>query len=558
MKYIFDTDDVSVIGPIPDLAKPASTVFRKTFAEMAQDTHLIDSFSTGLLPVHGSGLLSYRRAFNYEQIIFQLEPGISTVKWGNYENDPSAQLFELAMPYRIIISDYQDNAFVGSRHFFSMQPIYHWDAPLYATGFSNTNNLGYGETSIGWICHYHNGAGNNIADLAGKIEYMVWRESGLAEPYNYGNMSGTDGPTFYKKFMPDKKHFHRADNWAEKTKKDGLDWVFDESNFIRYHTIVSDVFYASSHVNPATEESVDYTLRHASFNNYAPYYHHKAVKPINATGVDLDKFLTFLRPKSSTGSVASYTPANVSDVDAFEIPQFNDQTKDHFNKLVKGIPCNGCGNPFPSAQNFKEIITDIAYDEDLKQYVPSIISLYCKECTEEYTTLHSLNPQGPLFFVSTNCLIWDDFNSMWIFPHESIQCSNCETLFYDKSNLDLFFIYGMSLESNSGCISCLDSDTYTIDYVSKKNVLNHYLVSKDMISFESDSDGHPLYKIAKQYVHINYSDNVCKCGIYVQNSDEFIPKENENDPSTCVTCVHKTLISLETITAVAIEQKEVI
>lgn len=230
-------------------------------------------FETGIIPQQGSGLISLRKGFGRLQFVYQIEPQVHTVKWDKYESTTDKKTYQLAEPWKIIISDYDNGNFLGSRHFYSPEPILSYNQPLYVINLPNTNTVGYSGNSIGWICHYHydNTTQFSISEM---INYAVYRESGLNEPYNDANMSETDGPRFYSgrgapEFIWDPVE------WAKKTAEEGVDWTLDPSLW----QVVKIDWNKTKSAESFDDNGEIYTLSDAVFKPYYAYYPHRKAQP---------------------------------------------------------------------------------------------------------------------------------------------------------------------------------------------------------------------------------------------------------------------------------------
>jgi len=562
MKYVIDTENKTVIGPLSNLEKAADT-FSFPVAKLIENASALARIETGLLPVQGSGLVSYRAAAEHEQIVIQLEPGIYTVKWGQRERDVNAQLFSLAMPYRIIIADFYKNEFLGSRHFFSMTPAYSWDLQLYVTGFSNTNNLGYADTSIGWICHYHNNAGKECKNLSEKIDYVIDRESGLGEPYNYNNMSETDGPKFYSKFMPTKTHFHNASHWANKTSKEGLDWVFDPSNFIPYSTIATDAFAAKEYVDPAQKGAKLYTLYDATHKQYIPYYPHripyaKELKPFNQSITDINPTpsltsLLFTLKRDPVKFVPLLQQEEFGiDIASFEFSQKALQIKN----ILESKICPHCNKIFPQMEKFTSVLVGI----DTVEKIVTESDMWCTHCVA--TSTAQIDIHGDTFPASTDILLWSEHYSLYFLPFDITECPGCGECQPNNIDTSDFFVYGLDFDNPIGCVNCLysedDEALYVWDPFIKKYFINELAVEVQTLQMLPDPQTLKISVCqALQLVHPTTAEHICNCGMYIDDPlSKCVSKKKEDNSLTCVTCVNKELISTgPQITEVVLDTK---
>lgn len=182
--------------------------------------------STGILP---PGVMSIRRGGGFTQLVIETEPGVYLTCWGASEYGGHA-VYQLAMPWRYIIGVYKGPDLIGARLFYSPKRITHERQVLYHTNVPNINCKGYGtDNGVGWICLYH--LGYKATDIADMARYLTDRASG-AEPYNDGNMSGTDGPRFYHGMLQaakitDREFLYNPHMWEAKTAKEGFEWTLE-------------------------------------------------------------------------------------------------------------------------------------------------------------------------------------------------------------------------------------------------------------------------------------------------------------------------------------------
>ena len=545
MKYIYDTDTNNFIGPLQDIAKKSAAyeIPGDKILESLSSTQTID---TGIIPCTDSGLVSYRARAGYEQLVIQVAPGIYPIKWGKREHDANAPTYEFAMPYRIIIADFDNGSFLGLRHFFSVTPAYSEETPLYATPFANTNNLGYRQTSVGWTCLYHTRT-TPFANLAEKIDYCVMRESGFSEPYNDVNMSSTDGPIFYQRHKATSPQFHSKEKWHAWTVKHGMEHVFDPSIYIQYMCDVSDQQYAQQHA-PASHNAVHYTLRHAMYNNYAPYYGRTEVKPIN--GGSLSDRIASISGALLVNRQQMVTWSLNGDNAPRPVPAGFKQVKDKIVHLLDGKKCEFCATIRP-------------YEESLYPYVSGwddqipVFSAACKACLNAYMT--RLNYNGAHFMFSVSALNWSNAFECHLIPHQSLQCDNCGDAAPIGKELE-FYVYTNDIDHHTYCTTCVvdeDEDYQLFDLVgldarTGKMVITHYLTpAKALVPVP----GTGSLAIGDVLVHKSFANGICKCGLYIANPEsECLKEKNEDGTLTCVTCVTTSLINVDPM-PVAINDK---
>lgn len=195
------------------------------------------SFDTGLMP---EGVRSIRTGDGWTQVTYVLEPEIRTIFWGDNEGG-KVGTFRVAMPWLVFTTMFHNGQNTGARVFYSPKPITSLRDPLYHTNWANVNCRGYGARNntgngVGWICLYHRSDDLTLT-FNQKLHRMIERVVG-GEPFNNGNMSGTDGARFYHsaaqavdeeeqlKFLWDIRE------WEAKTEAEGLEWVFSDDLWI--------------------------------------------------------------------------------------------------------------------------------------------------------------------------------------------------------------------------------------------------------------------------------------------------------------------------------------
>lgn len=295
MKFILDSDtDAAIILDDENVFLSATTL--ANFGQVISASN--SSFDTGFMGQEGTGILSYRVNGEYAQLAYQEEPGKRLVKWGQYERSTDAKVFELEHPYKIWIADFHKDMFRGMRHFVSPTPIQDIDQPLYAFPLPNTNCKGYNGTSVGWICNYMTGT-EPLFTVQDKLNYAYQRESGISEPYNNANMSGTDGPRFYD--AKGIKLFSSGDVWV-KAQEAGIDWA---SVLIPIKIASTDEMHCQHN-----ESGEIYTFEDALDKPYYPYY------PNNLSTEEKKFYATgWLKAAGSLGEFDSKTLSRLGVVD---------------------------------------------------------------------------------------------------------------------------------------------------------------------------------------------------------------------------------------------------
>lgn len=148
------------------------------------------------------GVFGHKRASTYEQIGVQLPPDVRQIRWGASEGGKH-ETYAFAMPWTIILGRFAlDGKLMGARLFYSPTPMTSWKTPLYHANLPNLNVRGYGQqNAVGWVCLYD--WPEAPVSLKDKVSYLVQRTL-VAEPFNDGNMAGTDGCRFYQGHYVDK------------------------------------------------------------------------------------------------------------------------------------------------------------------------------------------------------------------------------------------------------------------------------------------------------------------------------------------------------------------
>lgn len=183
-------------------------------------------FDTGFLP---PGVLSVRQYGGHLQIAIIAPPSKNLVIWGDSEGSLDAETYLLAQPYRVMIGEFKEGAFLGARMFYSPNPITSSNDILYHANVPNLNCRGYRGTAVGWVCLYqsHDTTGMNIAQ---KAAYIGLRCSGN-EAYNDNNMAETDGPRFYEAYSYP-SYTYNPQLWESKTESEGIEWTLDSKVWI--------------------------------------------------------------------------------------------------------------------------------------------------------------------------------------------------------------------------------------------------------------------------------------------------------------------------------------
>jgi hypothetical protein len=408
-------------------------------------------FDSGIIPVEGTGLISYRRGFGREQFVYQMEPQKHLVLWGQSESTQNKPRYLLAEPWKIIIADFEHGNFLGLRHFYSEENIMSPKQPLLAINLPNTNTTGYGGTSIGWTCLYRNDNTTNYS-FSQKISYFLERESGANEPYNNANMSSTDGPRFYQRRKAP-VYIWDPLKWQEKTKSEGVDWVLKPDLFCKIRISWQNDPAATMH----SDSGEIYTLGDAMYRSYYAYYPGRATQaaelPINAYKklVDEDKepwidpeFLTLIGPAWRTGK-ATVAPksAPVVQLSPTEMlaairksSKVTDVTKNLY--LSDGTLCEACNIKYPATHNFTDIITTYHFENEPTSFSEIIIDKtqpWCEPCVASRTHIPVESKKQPVkFLFSVDILKYSLLNDTFHLTEFVTTCPNC-SVYIANSNL---------------------------------------------------------------------------------------------------------------------------
>lgn len=549
MKYLIDLQHSTFKGPVPE--GEAWADFPET--DLVEILRAVDAnswFETGLIPASRSGLVSYRKAAGYEQFVYQIEPGIYPVRWGEVENDYNAQSFMLAHPWRIVIGDFFNGNLLGVRHFYALNPISWWGEQLYAINLPNTNTRGYRGTSIGWVCLYHHDDTSSFTP-GQKIDYMLHREAGLSEPYNNANMSSTDGPRFYQSHHAP-AYMVSPVQWAAKTKSEGFEWILNEDLLIPLRVALGD------HAQSYDPNAPFYTLERAMFEPYSAYYHDTEYdKPFNVLhrqGYVKDQ-MPFVNRLFNAPVLKQAPKVEVLSPEAILAkpisPIYTDKAKS-YTKI--GWVCECCENKY-SYTDQEPVEVVVAYSQsNATSFYPGIrfdieTCPWCESCTTQetaYITVPLANAMPKALYVWTNLLRWSSYEDAWIFPELGYQCPTCSesyTFFPGQDNR----VYSGEDNFVIGCISCMHEDHFvpcivTNRFVSKNNAVRFTKI--DILINQSEptlstTNSVPLTSLTnKSYSWVSRLGleknklQVCGCNLLVPSSE----------PEVCQGCALKPLI----------------
>lgn len=218
---IFDkkiTSQIEVNGQ-EKIQEKSLTSFTKNFSDKIP-------WDTGWMP---AGLRQYSQVGHEAQMVLVLPPAINRINWGERERDKNVKTYLLAQPWRIIVTNLLNGSLLGSRMFYSPDPITSPEQPLYHQNLPNINCLGYNKTGVGWVCLYHTEDWSKLS-LSEKVMRIIDRCSGV-EAFNNANMRNTHGPTIYKNHK--KPNFTWGPvQWEKVTEEHGVMWTLDPDLWI--------------------------------------------------------------------------------------------------------------------------------------------------------------------------------------------------------------------------------------------------------------------------------------------------------------------------------------
>ncbi len=499
VEYIkIDKDGIKLYQEVAGTAQePKSVSLEKFFQEFSNYA----SIDTGILPLDGSGTLAIRSALGFTQTAYQHAPGIYPVNWGQYEGDREAGTFWLAQPWRIVISDYENNTLLGSKTFYSMSPILHGNEQLYHVNVPNTNCLGYGEgNALGWLCLYHKNQDYSHS-FRGKFDNAIERSSGV-ETYNDSNMSETDGTRFYyhtyQRKHPqnynDYSYLWDSGSWAKKSETEGFEWTLDPSLWIP--VLCDNIDQQANHV----DNGVPLSFNRALYGHYAAYYDDNSQgsytsgtgayaqlprpKPFNIItrkDTPLDENQIFTHLKSAVMAKGNTLFGNFD--------QFDFSNGDPFPDPVDGlVKCHICVNEFESSDistdtSIKVKVCKGCYDKEYsaciycKETFAKIdlgsfgnISNLCKECIEHYDNCNSCDA---VFETDQMHKLTGEWNCYTCTPTHRCQACDIEHLspeaIFDTELHSFCIECGVAAE----CTRCGKTDDLTQMTILQKG--NHYL-----------------------------------------------------------------------------------
>lgn len=347
---------------------------------------------SGLTLSTQSALVFHRRGLGSEQIVYQIAPGVRPVIFKEEEgsDDDYTTEYSLAFPWVILCISYEKENFMGVRHFYSPEPIFNLDQQLYVPNLPNTNTSRYNSTSVGWVCLYHNAAGNNLTPLTRRLSYALARHDPYGEPYNYANMSETDGIHFYSSVKLNSL-LSTPDAWANKTKSDGWAWTLEPDLYEPFLIDPEDT-YAESY----DSQGQPYTLRQALYNPHYCYYETVGAELLNQfTSLDEDDRKELVT--SNVRKAVLYTKnQSIQSSPAKDFSFSFSFTQKHLS-FKQTVYCYSCGRvedfPRPFTPNYLTITSQtrvasspIAYNGYITYNTSFGATYFCHECRRsEYT-----------------------------------------------------------------------------------------------------------------------------------------------------------------------------
>lgn len=230
---------------------------------------------TGLMITESTGVILHRKGFGSEQIVYQIEPRFRSVTFREEEYSEESDTYSLLFPYVILLIAYEKGQFRGIRHFYSPSPIYTLDQPLYMPSLPNTNCLGYEKTSMGWVCIYHS-TQPQLNTLTEKLDYALERYDPVSVPYNFANMSETDGHTFYGQFGKP-EYLYVPHLWEAKGLEEDKSWLLDPDTWIQAKVNPND-----TKIEQYDADGEPLTLRRALYGKHYVYYREEGASVLNA------------------------------------------------------------------------------------------------------------------------------------------------------------------------------------------------------------------------------------------------------------------------------------
>lgn len=478
--------------------------------EKEEDRNLISFFyelsknsftDTGILPLDGTGVLSYRHALNATQIVFQHKPGLYHISWGASESTRNKPVYVLAQPWRVWIADLIDGELLGIRHFYSPIQVQSPDQQLYHVNLPNLNCKGYGGTSVGWICLYHNHSWGDIP-IGNKIQKLIELAGGF-ESYNDANMSGTDGPRFYHQ-NGKPQYTYDPKTWEAKSEAEGFEWTLDLDLWIPI--LVTGVDDQDQH-NP---EGVPLTLDMAMKGNYKAYYSdphqpkpYNGFTRIDVDAPDADKIMQTID--------SAFKQAKKDLPGGAEVVQQAANILTNPGAVIHGY-CNQCENPIYNLEHTAHDYEGIWCAKCAAPYFAE-----CAQCETayHYDTLNYYAPEEKYFCVNCKPIVF---------------CNNCGTPHDTVNNIigDMF------------CTMCAEENSYGQCHMCDKNIFTNWITEINALD-ENDQE--------KQYTLCDTcapETVICGCG-YLRSNQVIVTVDADSNKMCCQPC---TAISSETGVAI--------
>ena len=317
----------------------------RRLSDVVRDTATRVPLDLGWLP---PGVRSYRQFGDSAIVCVECPPAIHLTIWTDVERSAVRPEFLLAMPYRVIIGLFQNNALHGARMFYSPEPINTPGQQLYHCNLPNINCLGYGGNGVGWVCLYQtdqiNGSiGDRVRTLIERCTY---------ESYNDANMRNIDGPGIYR-LLQRPEFTYKPQLWEQRTENEGVGWTLDPDLWIPVTVRGRD--NQSAHY----EGGVPLTVEMAMYGAVAYYYH-------EMTQHELYRFEQDMLGDDDIISAVFNAAYNIA-------PPVNDDDKPRYSididePHLEIIDCNSCGGS----------------DREDKGYVVNG-DFMCGDCMHEFT-----------------------------------------------------------------------------------------------------------------------------------------------------------------------------
>ena len=459
------------------------------YVEMSNHAYI----DTGIIPLDGTGLLSYRHALNSTQIVYQQKPGIYQISWGERESTKDKPVYMLAQPWRVWIADLLDGELLGVRHFYSPVPVQTPDQQLFHVNLPNLNCLGYNGTSVGWIClyHKHNWKGLTIGE---KINRLIELAGGF-ESYNDANMRRTDGPRFYaKKNKP--KYVYDPVAWQKKTEQEGWEWTLNPDLWIP--VLVKGIDEQSGHVDGGIPLTLDMAMK----GNYHAYYTDKEQpKPFNGLGrvdvwaPDAGRIETAFR--------TAFTSAKKDFTGGAEVQQDAAEFLTNPDLIIKGY-CPGC----------KGTITNKIFETG--------------DCHQDFSGLWCPTCVAKLFVKCHSCgeLLHFDSVAFWP-PDDAYYCGTCKQIVTCGTCGTAHDNY-QAIVSDMFCVTCVGEGEHTECEICARKVFTQTVTE---IAANNENDELHTYKVCDVC-----AQQLTVCGCNYLRTSQAIDTTDQNGVACCNGC----------------------